>query len=144
MVIYVRYGPPFFMMGGGISMATRKKVQYECIECGYHSPISYGKCPQCSSWGSMVESVESGGESGKGIAVSAVKPVPLKEIDQLEIRREITGLEEFDRVLGGGIVPDSVVLIGGEPGVGIGVLGCNICIGGCCPIGIVGPRIGGV
>jgi DNA repair protein RadA/Sms len=53
-----------------------------------------------------------------GSSASPVKPVTLKEIDHLEILREITGLEEFDRVLGGGIVPDSVILIGGEPGVG--------------------------
>ncbi len=96
----------------------KKKALYECIECGYNSPISYGKCPQCNNWGSMIEAVDSAGEAAKGSSAAAVKPVSLKDIDQLEIRREITGLEEFDRVLGGGIVPDSVVLIGGEPGVG--------------------------
>ena len=95
----------------------KKKVSYECVECGYQSPISYGKCPQCNSWNSMVESVpEPSAAPGKTSA--AVKPVSLSEIDNLEIQREMTGLEEFDRVIGGGIVPDSVVLIGGEPGVG--------------------------
>jgi DNA repair protein RadA/Sms len=66
----------------------------------------------------MVEAKSTQGDAGKAGTGPPVKPVPLKDIDQLEIRREVTGLEEFDRVLGGGIVPDSIVLIGGEPGVG--------------------------
>ncbi len=94
----------------------KKKVLYECIECGYQSPISYGKCPQCDTWNSMAEVKPE--PAGPGKSTSQVKPITLKEIDDLEIQREITGLEEFDRVLGGGIVPDSIVLIGGEPGVG--------------------------
>jgi DNA repair protein RadA/Sms len=94
----------------------KKTVLYECIECGYQGPIRYGKCPQCEAWNSMVEVKTEKTEAGSG--TPRVRPVTLKEIDHLEIQREITGLEEFDRVLGGGIVPDSVVLIGGEPGVG--------------------------
>ncbi len=67
----------------------------------------------------MVESASTKGDDGeKGKGSSPIKPVLLKDIDKLHIEREITGLEEFDRVLGGGIVPDSVILIGGEPGVG--------------------------
>lgn len=96
----------------------KKKVLYECIECGYQSPISYGKCPQCNNWGSMVEETATRGDAGPGGTGPAIKPIKLKDIDNLEIKREVTGLEEFDRVLGGGIVPDSIVLIGGEPGVG--------------------------
>jgi DNA repair protein RadA/Sms len=98
----------------------KKKALYECIECGYQSPISYGKCPQCGNWGSMVEETATRGDDGKGKGRAApqVKPITLKEIDNLEIERHMTGIEEFDRVLGGGIVPDSIVLIGGEPGVG--------------------------
>ena len=95
----------------------KKKVLYECIECGYQSPISYGKCPQCNNWGSMVEAAATRGDAGDG-NLSPVKPIPLKDIDNLDIQREVIGLEEFDRVLGGGVVPDSIVLIGGEPGVG--------------------------
>ncbi|MGE5343906.1 MAG: DNA repair protein RadA [Candidatus Omnitrophota bacterium] len=96
----------------------KKKVLYECIECGYQSPISYGKCPQCDNWNSMVEAAETAGDAGNKKEPSRVKPVTLSEIDNLRIQREITGLEEFDRVLGGGIVPESLILIGGEPGVG--------------------------
>jgi DNA repair protein RadA/Sms len=94
----------------------KKKVLYECIECGYQGPIRYGKCPQCNNWNSMVESKPE--ESAPGQSVRHAKPITLKEIDNLEIQREITGLQEFDRVLGGGMVPDSIILIGGEPGVG--------------------------
>ncbi len=99
----------------------KKKVLYECIECGYQSPISYGKCPQCGNWDSMVESASTmgAGDPGKGKKEGKlVVPVSLKDIDDLKIQREVTGLEEFDRVLGGGIVPESIILIGGEPGVG--------------------------
>lgn len=99
----------------------KKKVLYECIECGYQSPISYGKCPQCENWGSMVEAAATAGDAGdskKKYDISPIKPVTLREIDNLRIQREVTGLDEFDRVLGGGIVPESIILIGGEPGVG--------------------------
>lgn len=98
----------------------KKKIQYECIECGYQSPISYGKCPQCENWGSMVEAAATMGNSGDGSTAQSgtVKPVLLKDIQNQEIQREATQLEEFDRVLGGGIVPGSIILIGGEPGVG--------------------------
>ena len=66
----------------------------------------------------MVEEAATRGDAGNGKNLPQVKPVPLNDIDNLKIEREVTGLEEFDRVLGGGIVPDSVILIGGEPGVG--------------------------
>jgi DNA repair protein RadA/Sms len=66
----------------------------------------------------MIEVKPEKDENGQVIGTKQVKPVALKDIDNLEVRREVTGLEEFDRVLGGGIVPGSVILIGGEPGVG--------------------------
>lgn len=96
----------------------KKKTLYECIECGYQSPISYGKCPQCNNWGSMVESSATAGDATDTQSLREVKAIPLTDIEQLEITREPTGLEEFDRVLGGGVVPGSIILIGGEPGVG--------------------------
>jgi len=96
----------------------KKKVLHECIECGYQSPISYGKCPQCGNWGSMVESSATAGDAGDAAYKPQAEAVPLDQINQLHIQRELIGLEELDRVLGGGIVPDSVILIGGEPGVG--------------------------
>lgn len=94
----------------------KDKKLFECIECGFQNPKYFGKCPQCSSWNSMVEV--------KPEAISAEEVTPdlkllkLKDITEQEIQRINSGLEEFDRVLGGGIVPSSLVLIGGEPGVG--------------------------
>ena len=94
----------------------KKKILFECIECGYQGPKYFGKCPQCDAWNTMTE-VDAEKEK-QDIDSVRIKPVKLSDIDNLEIKREITGLQEFDRVLGGGIVPDSIILIGGEPGVG--------------------------
>jgi len=94
----------------------KKKILFECVECGYQSPKFYGKCPQCETWNSMVEVKSVKDNTGR--SARQVKPVILKEIESLDVQRDVTGLEEFDRVLGGGIVPGSIVLIGGEPGVG--------------------------
>lgn len=94
----------------------KNKTSFECIECGFQSPKYYGKCPQCSTWNSMIEMKPSVDEPES--TSDEIKIHKLKDIDKLEISRNITGLNEFDRVLGGGIVPDSTILIGGEPGVG--------------------------
>lgn len=94
----------------------KNKTLFECIECGYQAAKYFGKCPQCSSWNSLVEVKAAKDEPG--VSSKEIKAVKLNEIDNLEIKRVITGNEEFDRVLGGGIVPDSIILIGGEPGVG--------------------------
>jgi DNA repair protein RadA/Sms len=94
----------------------KRKNLFECIECGYQSPKYYGKCPQCQVWNSMVEITEN--ESDPERQATGITPFRLKDIDEPDIKRNKTGLDEFDRVLGGGIVPESVILIGGEPGVG--------------------------
>lgn len=95
----------------------KDKTIFECVECGYQSPKYYGKCPQCDNWNSMIEVQESPDEFSN-TNKKTKKPIKLNEIDQLKIKRNLSGLKEFDRVLGGGIVPDSSILIGGEPGVG--------------------------
>lgn len=94
----------------------KNKIEYECIECGYQSPKYFGKCPQCSAWNSLVEvkPEEEGPETGG----PKIRPIKLSDIDKLDIQRCLTGIDEFDRVLGGGLVPNSIILIGGEPGVG--------------------------
>ena len=94
--------------------------KYVCQSCGYVSPRWVGKCPNCGEWNTFVEEALppmkfSRKPSG---AASRVEPVPLQEIDREEIARERTGIEEFDRVLGGGLVPGSLLLIGGDPGIG--------------------------
>jgi DNA repair protein RadA/Sms len=96
---------------------TKNASQFECIECGFQSPKYYGRCPQCQAWNSMVES-ESREEDGGEEPLPSGRLQRISEIDLAETPRLVTGMDEFDRVLGGGIVAHSVILIGGEPGVG--------------------------
>ncbi|HET7744363.1 MAG TPA: DNA repair protein RadA [Gaiellaceae bacterium] len=93
---------------------TRVTVQFACTECGTTAGRWLGRCPGCGAFGSLVEELQ-------GDAVSAVRaaaPVPLGQVATVESERIGTGVPELDRVLGGGLVPASLVLVGGEPGVG--------------------------
>jgi len=94
---------------------AKKKSIYECIECGYKSAKWMGKCPACGSWESFIEVKE--GKSTKS-SVKAAKVLKFDEIEKEEIERFSSKDSELDLVLGGGIVPGSLVLIGGSPGVG--------------------------
>jgi DNA repair protein RadA/Sms len=98
---------------------TQPPIEFECIECGYQSAKYFGRCPQCQGWNTMVES-EAGEESPDADANATDKgrPQKLSDVGSGEVPRLVTGMDEFDRVLGGGIVSHSVTLIGGEPGVG--------------------------
>ena len=91
-------------------------VQFTCAECGTTSGRWLGKCPGCSAFGTLVEELH--GSSTEPAAAVAVKPIPLGEVGSEEAARISTGVPELDRVLGGGLVPGSLVLVGGEPGVG--------------------------
>jgi DNA repair protein RadA/Sms len=95
---------------------TKNDTPFECIECGFQSPKYYGRCPQCQAWNSMVESVVNDEDASEDAAPG--RPQKISEIDPAAVQRLITGMDEFDRVLGGGIVSHSAILIGGEPGVG--------------------------
>ncbi len=92
---------------------------YVCSECGTSSPKWLGKCPSCGAWNTFVEEIpvtpikESVKQSN-----FYVKPQPLSEIKEEKFKRIKTGVDEFDRVLGGGIVPASMILLGGDPGIG--------------------------
>ncbi|MDP3973324.1 MAG: DNA repair protein RadA [Candidatus Daviesbacteria bacterium] len=93
---------------------------YICQQCGYRSSQYLGKCPQCDSWNSLVEEVE---ESHQQSAISRqirekAEIVDLSKIQKTDYQRLSTKLEEFDRCLGGGVVPGSLVLISGDPGIG--------------------------
>ncbi len=93
------------------------KTAYVCSNCGAVTTKWYGKCPSCSQWNTLVEEVVSSGKSTSHRRAAA----PLTALDKVDINDELrytTGIEELDRVLGGGIVRGSVVLIGGEPGAG--------------------------
>src|SRR5690348_7252265 len=96
-------------------MAKTAAVQFCCTECGYTAGRWFGKCPGCSAFGTLVEEVD--GAAGSS-AATARAPLRLVEVEVEEAARIPTGISELDRVLGGGLVPASVVLLGGEPGVG--------------------------
>jgi DNA repair protein RadA/Sms len=100
---------------------VKKNTVYICQNCGYKTHRWIGKCPECGSWGSFVEEVET--TVSKKVRSGWVKPtvsspVPLERIGKKRAERISTGLKEFDRVLGGGVVKGSVSLISGEPGIG--------------------------
>ncbi|OPL17852.1 MAG: hypothetical protein AVO35_08215 [Candidatus Aegiribacteria sp. MLS_C] len=98
---------------------ARKRTVFFCSECGGESSGWSGKCPHCGAWNTMVEETVTGGPSRTGIPPGEVpSPVPLGSISLQEGERLVSGLEELDRVMGGGVLRGSVNLIGGEPGIG--------------------------
>ncbi len=99
-------------------MAKGKSI-YSCSECGATSPKWQGQCPGCGEWNTLVESVaeKHGGHRFESLTPVA-RLVNLSEIETREIERTATGIAEFDRALGGGLVTGGVVLIGGDPGIG--------------------------
>ncbi len=111
-------------------MATLKtKTHWFCTSCGNESPKWMGKCPACGEWNTMVEETRVAG-SKKNLAAtlpkSSQKPVLLSEVDTTEEQRILLNNTEVDRLLGGGLVKGSLVLIGGEPGIGKSTLSLQI------------------
>lgn len=111
-------------------MAAKSKTVFVCSECGYETPKWAGKCPGCGEWNTMVEDVRLPQKS----AVSAVpRPVhtfsamPLSQINAADEHRFVTGISELDRVLGGGIVKGSVILLSGDPGIGKSTILLQVC-----------------
>lgn len=99
---------------------AKKKSRYVCQNCGYVSPGWIGKCPECQTWSSFIEEVEETEDTAKKGArrEPGVAPASLRDVKGLETERTGTGIGELDQVLGGGLVKGSVVLVGGEPGIG--------------------------
>ncbi len=91
-------------------------VQFTCAECGTTSGRWLGKCPGCGAFGTLVEELH--GSASETAAARPAQPVPIGDVSVDEAARISTGVSELDRVLGGGLVPASLVLVGGEPGVG--------------------------
>lgn len=97
-------------------------VVYKCSNCGYSQPKWLGRCPECGEWNTLEECVidfnaATPGAKGSEISEKA-KPVPLESIEAKDCSRLKTGIDEFDRVLGGGATKRSAILLGGEPGIG--------------------------
>ncbi len=112
---------------------TRLQTRYLCQTCGYETPKWMGKCPECDAWDSFVEEVtvrEKAGAPGKpssgagnGMARGIVPngggmPTPITQVETTALERLSTGIGEFDRVLGGGLVAGGLILVGGDPGIG--------------------------
>lgn len=103
-------------------MAKKKNaLVYKCSECGYTQPRWLGRCPECGSWNTLEECIadpNANAAAFTGGVAEKVKPVPLENVSAQEGARLSTGIGEFDRVLGGGAMKRSAILIGGEPGIG--------------------------
>ncbi|ARV00559.1 TPA: DNA repair protein RadA [Streptococcus pyogenes] len=99
---------------------AKKKATFICQECDYQSPKYLGRCPNCSAWSSFVEEVEVKEVKNARVSLAGEKsrPVKLKDVDNISYHRTQTDMSEFNRVLGGGVVPGSLILIGGDPGIG--------------------------
>ena len=116
-------------------MAKARETSFFCKECGYESAKWAGQCPACHEWNTLVEAPASGmkrgiSHVGRGIGgglFSDIKAYTMSEISAEQDERIETGIKEFDRVLGGGIVKGSLVLVGGDPGIGKSTLLTQVC-----------------
>lgn len=115
-------------------MAKAKKTVFFCKACGYETAKWMGQCPGCREWNTLEEAPaeinlpgSSTGRSGASRGRAKAEPMPLSGVDLTDELRFTTGLGELDRVLGGGIVPASLVLVGGDPGIGKSTLLLQVC-----------------
>ncbi len=104
-------------------MSKIQQTKFVCQACGFESPKWLGRCPDCNEWASMVEQIvepepKKGKSAGNSFVASLAPPSPITKVRSGETSRTKTEISEFDRVLGGGIVAGSLVLIGGDPGIG--------------------------
>ncbi len=110
---------------------ARLQTRYVCQSCAYESPKWMGRCPECEAWDSFTEEVtlseKAGGPAARAkqaaarsgiVAGGAGAPIPITQVEMADQERLVTGIGEFDRVLGGGIVPGGLMLVGGDPGIG--------------------------
>ena len=93
----------------------KEKTLFVCGECGYETPRWMGRCPQCGSWNTLIEEER---VLSRPAAATGTRAVPLANVRAEAQTRISTGISELDRVLGGGLVPGMVVLLGGDPGIG--------------------------
>jgi len=94
-------------------------TKYVCQSCGYVTPRWVGKCPNCTEWNSFVEELSTPARASRKTSLpSSLEPVSLEDVDRDAVPRVRSGIRELDRVLGGGLVPGSLLLLGGDPGIG--------------------------
>lgn len=110
---------------------SKPTTAFFCTECGYESAKWMGQCPACKQWNTLVEepvrsTSKSSGQSGF-VKASSAEPTCILGVAGLDTKRVTTGIGELDRVLGGGIVPGSLVLVGGDPGIGKSTLLLQVC-----------------
>ena len=114
-------------------MAKAGKTVFFCQNCGYESAKWMGQCPACHEWNSFVEEVirteKKGGRGAAGTKGrgAGLEPVPISKVEITQTERMSTGMQELDRVLGGGLVSGSLVLVGGDPGIGKSTLLLQVC-----------------
>ena len=110
-----------FVQLPGHNVNKTKKTTFTCQTCGYQTAKWMGKCPDCGEWQSFVEEVKAT-KSRPGVAsgttLTKAEPIAIDAIEADDENRLCTGIQEFDRVLGGGLVTGTMVLIGGDPGIG--------------------------
>lgn len=108
----------------------KNKTVFSCQNCGYQSPKWLGRCPDCNSWNTFVEEayVAPSTKSKKVFSVFKDEPVLLRDVTWQGVQRIKTDIQELDMVLGGGIVPGSVILIGGDPGIGKSTISLQVCV----------------
>ena len=110
-----------------MAKAAKAKITYYCSECGNETIKWQGRCPACGAWNTIVEHREAESSTAVGISGLSKEPVRLEELEEGEEARFSTGMGELDRVLGGGAVRGSLVLVGGAPGIGKSTLLLQLC-----------------
>ena len=112
-------------------MAAKLKRTFFCTACGYETPKWLGKCPSCGEWNTIIEHVvakESSASTSRLVSAPKAEPQRVQDITEQTTHRIDTGLKELNRVLGGGLVPGSLILLGGEPGIGKSTLSLQIAL----------------
>ena len=105
----------------------KDKTKFVCRECGYEATKWLGRCPSCEQWNTMVEEIAERRDPSSAAAGGNLRVVGIDELAVTGEERFVTGIREVDRVLGGGVVKGSLVLIGGDPGIGKSTLILQIC-----------------
>src|SRR5690625_1843100 len=101
-------------------MRSKRKTRFVCSDCGAVSARWQGRCATCEAWNTLEEELApTGKQAARSFqAIQVARPTPLSELGTGKTIRQLVGIGEFDRVLGGGVVPGSILLLGGEPGIG--------------------------